>query len=174
MTGILPKIIAVAALLAALFFVERYIEGRGYDRAFVEARAQVEASKRAAAERLALETQKTRAAEQALQAATATQNTKDAAHAKTINDLSARLRTLSGPAGRLRDPHATGCGTGGGGTESAATATANTGAADGAQAGRLLSGPLTELFLRVAREADDINAAYTSCRADAYTVRASP
>jgi hypothetical protein len=174
MTDILIKVAAVAALLVALFFAEQYIEGLGYDRAKAEDRAAIEQSKREAANALLREVDKTHAAEQALQAFKNQQELKDADHQKTVADLSSRLRTLAGPAGRLRDPQAFGCGAGGSGSPGAVAPAPGVGADGGAQAGGLLSKPLTELLFRLTREADDINNAYASCRADAYTVRAKP
>lgn len=174
MTNILIKIAAVVALLVLLFVGEQYIERRGYDRAMSEAQAQIEGSKRAAADRLALEIQKTRSAEQALQTAKNTQELKDANHQKTVENLSDRLRTLAGAAGRLRDPHAAGCGAGGGGTPGEAAPAPGGRPGDPAEAGGLLSAELGGLLQRLTREADDINVAYASCRADAYAVRGNP
>lgn len=171
MTNILIKIAAVVALLVVLFVGEQYIERRGYDRAMSEAQAQIEGSKRAAADRLALEIQKTRQAEQALQAFKNTQELNDANHQKAVADMSRRLRDLAGPSGRLRDPHAARCGAGGSGTPGAVAATPGDRAADPAEAGGLLSVPLSDLLSETLQESDDINNAYASCRADAYTVR---
>lgn len=178
MTDMLFKAGAFVALLVALFYGEQYIERLGYDRAMSEAQAQIEGSKRAAADSLATETAKTRSAEQALQSFKNAQELQDGVHQKTVADLSDRLRRLADShAGRLRDPHAVGaaeCGAGGGGTPGQPpTAPANR-AADPAQAGGLLSAELAGLLQQLTREADDINVAYASCRADAYTVRAPP
>lgn len=174
MTDILIKIAAVVALLAVLFFGEQYIEGRGYERAMYEARAQIEGSKRAAADRLALEIQKTRAAETALQTFKNDQELKDATHQKTVASLSDRLRALSDPSGRLRDPHAGGCRPSSGSTPSEAAPTPGDRPTDPAETSGLLSAELSGLLQRLAREADDINTAYASCRADAYAVRGAP
>jgi hypothetical protein len=171
MTSILIKIGAVLALLAALFFAEQYIEGLGYSRARAEDQEAAETLKAQAAATLATETEKTRNAEQALQTLTNAQNLKDADHEKIVADLSSRLRVAAGPAGRLRDPHAVGCGAGGGGTQSATASPANDSAADGAQTGGVLSKQLTELLQQLTASADTINVAYASCRADAYAVR---
>ena len=174
MTDILVKVAAVAALLAALFFAEQYIEGLGYDRAKAEDRAAIEQSKREAANALLREINKTHAAEQALQAFKNQQELKDADHQKTVADLSSRVRNLAGPAGRLRDPQALGCGASSSGPASAVATAPGAGADSGAQAGGLLSKSLTGLLYRLAGEADELNNAYASCRADAYTVRAKP
>lgn len=60
---------------------------------------------------------------------------------------------------------------GGGGAQGADPARAGGGADDASQAGGLFSAGATELFLRLTREADDINIAYTSCRLDALSLR---
>ena len=174
MTDILIKIAVVVALLAALFFGEQYIEGRGYDRARAEDNAAIEKVKREAADTLASETNKTRTAERALQDFKNTQELQDATHQKTVADLSSRLRTLAGAPGRLRDPHALGCGASGGGTTSEAPSAPGGRTADPAEAGGLLSKQLTEFLLGQAADADTINNAYTSCRADAFAVRVQP
>lgn len=166
-------IAAVLALLAGLYFAEQYIEGRGYDRAKAEDQAAIEKVKREAADTLAGEIQKTRKAEQALQDITNTQNLKDANNAKAVTDLSDRLRRIAGPAGRLRDPHAgAGCGGGSSGAPCADPGASSDSPADPAEAGGLLSVELSGLLRERLREADDINDAYISCRADVYTVRA--
>jgi hypothetical protein len=175
MTDILIKIAAVVALLVLLFFGEQYIEGRGYDRAKTEDGLQIEQNKRQAADLLAAETQRARAAENALQALKNAQDLKDHDHEKTVADLSDRLRALADPAGRLRDPHAAGCGPSGSGTPSEAAPAPGGRPADPAEAGGLLSADLSGLLQQLTREADDINVAYASCRAEAYAVRsASP
>ena len=166
--------LAAAALLAGAYALERHVEQRGYDRAAAEYTAAIQKLQAEAATTLATETDKTRSAEQALATAKNNQELKDAARQKTIAGLSDRLRSAAGPAGRLRDPNATQCGGSGGSPPGdPATATA-AGPTDRAEAGGLLSGPLTELLQRLARDADDINAAYASCRADAYTLRQTP
>lgn len=174
MTDILIKIATVVALLAALFFGEQYIEGRGYDRARAEDNAAIEKVKREAAGQLAIETNKTRTAEQALQDFKNTQELQDATHQKTVADLSSRLRTLAGAPGRLRDPHAAGCGPSGGSTPGEAAPAPGGRPADPTEAGGLLSADLSGLLQRLQLEADTINVAYASCRADAYTVRGAP
>lgn len=73
--------------------------------------------------------------------------------------------------GRLRDPHAAGCGRGGGGAQGAASTGAAGGAAGAAQAGGLLSVPLTDLLQRIVREAGEQADAYAACRDDALSIR---
>ncbi len=161
----LIKLAIVAALLSALFAAERYIEHRGYTRAWQEAQTAIDQLKRSAATTLAAETAKTRQAEQALQAFTDTQNDKDATHEKTVTALATRLRAAADPAGRLRDPHAPGCGGGGGSTPAPAASPAGAGAADAALPGGLLSAELSGLLFERLEQADRINDAYASCRA---------
>lgn len=163
----------LVALIACLFAGFKGIDQRGYNRAQAEATAALQAQKREAGELLATETAKTRAAEEALRTFKLNQDNKDAQAQATNADLSRRLHQLTiGNAGRLRDPSAPGCGGGGSGTPSGAGTPARAGAEDGAQAGGLLSAELTGLLQRLASEADAINIAYASCRADAYSVRA--
>lgn len=168
------KVAILLGLLLALMLGVRAIDQRGYDRALAEAKAATEKIKREAAATLASEIQKTRQVEQAFQAFKNTQELNDANHQKTVADMSRRLRDLAGPSGRLRDPHAARCGAGGSGTPGAVAATPGDRAADPAEAGGLLSADLSGLLQRTWEEADAINNAYISCRADAYTVRGLP
>lgn len=165
------KAAIAVGLVLALLLALRQVDQRGYDRAMAEATAATNALKAQAAATLASETAKTRSAEQALQAIKNTQELQDAAHQNTVADLSDRLRRLAGPAGRLRDPYAVGCGGGSGGAPGAAATTPGDRAADTTEAGGLLSAGLSGLLQRLQREADTINIAYASCRADAYAVR---
>lgn len=165
---------ALAALLGLLAWTAKAIDQRGYDRARAEADAQIQRQKAEAAATLAAETEKVRERSRFMNAMLTNQNLKDSAHEKTVADMSDRLRLAAGPAGRLRDPHAAGCGGGGGGTPAGSVGSADGGAADRTEAGGLLSVPLTELLQRALREADDINVAYASCRADSFAVRSVP
>lgn len=174
MTALLVRLAAVVALLAVLFFGEQYIEGRGYDRAKAEDQAEANKLKAKASLTLAAETARANAAEHKLQANTDSQNLKDRDHEKTVANLSDRLRRAAGPAGRLRDPYATGCGAGSSGATGEAPGAPGDRPADGSETGGLLSADLTGLFQRLTREADDINTAYASCRADAFAVRKYP
>ncbi len=171
---IIAFLVSVLALGAAFlgFGHYQYLKGVRVTKATYE--AAIEKKKAEAATLLATETAKTRTAEQALQAFTDSQNLKDANHEKTITDLSTRLRVLAGPAGRLRDPHATGCGGGGDSAQGAVASAPGDRPADGAEAGGLLSAELSGLLQRLQLEADTINVAYASCRADALAVRAPP
>lgn len=132
--------------------------------------------KAAAATELGAEIRKTLEAERKLSAALAAQEKTDADNAKTVADLRADLRAKSRAAGGpgLRDPFAAGCGGGGGGAPGAAVAGADSGAADAAASTGLLSEPLEQLLLKITSEADEVNLAYISCRADSQAVRGKP
>jgi hypothetical protein len=171
--SIFIKAAIVLGLVLAVLFGIRQIDQRGYDRAKAEDQAATNQLKAEAAATLASETERVRERERAMQTLLSNQNLKDATYAKTVADLSDRVRVAAGPAGRLRDPHATGCGRGSGSAPADTAASADGGAADGAEAGGLLSVPLTELLAKALRESDVINVAYASCRSDSFKVRAS-
>lgn len=166
------KAAIVLGLVLAVLLGIRQIDQRGYDRAKAEDQAAVNQLKAEAAATLASETERVRERERAMQIQLSNQNLKDATHEKIVADLSGRIRFVAGPAGRLRDPHADGCGLGSGGTPADPAASADGGTADGTKAGGLLSVPLTELLAKALRESDEINVAYISCRADSFKVRA--
>lgn len=170
---IIAALAAIIALAAAVLGYGRQQYQLGVTHTTDRYEAAIQRQKTDAANTLAAETEKIRLLERALQAATHQQETQDALNQKTVADLSDRLRRAAGLGLRLRDPNATpaGCWPGGSGAQGAAAATAPDRAADAAEAGGLLSAQLTGLLQQLTREADDINAAYTSCRADAYAVR---
>ena len=90
-------------------------------------------------------------------------NENDATNEGAIAVLADKLH-----AARLRDPYAAGCGNGGSGPTSKETGSAQAGAGNPAQTGGLLSAEFDGFLKRQARLADDINAAYSSCRAALY------
>lgn len=90
---------------------------------------------------------------------------KSEAQGRVIADLRARND------GRLRDPNATGCT--GPGPAVATGPGSGAGPADATQGGGLLSAQLSGLLEKLTREADEVNDAYASCRADALTLRAT-
>lgn len=143
----------------------------GEARATTAYNAAIKQQKTAAGELLAAETGKANTATAALNAFKLQREKDDAQNKSTIADLAVRLRTVAGPAGRLRDPNATGCGGGSSGAPGADPARAGGGAADAAETGGLFSAGATELFQRLTREADDINNAYASCRPDTLNIR---
>ncbi len=179
--SLIRRALVISAFAAAaggvLYMLERRIEQRGYDRAEAEYTAALERQHADAAAALAEQVIITRSAEQALAAAKNKQDLKDSIDAKKIAELSIRLHAAAGRDsvfGGLRDPHASPCGCSGDRPQGEPATTPAAGSADRAQTGGLLSAPLADLLQRLARDADDINAAYTSCRADAWTVRSAP
>lgn len=143
----------------------------GETRATAAHNMKIEAQKKEATAILAKEAAKVAATERALQDFKNRQEVKDAGNKKTVDNLTARLRDLAGHAGRLRDPNA---GRGGGGSGSNSTTPAGTGNRPdhGTEAAGVLSAELTEFLQQLTLEADKINTAYISCRADAEAVRA--
>lgn len=92
----------------------------------------------------------------------------------TIDKARRDLRAASDRnGGRLRDRWAEGARCGGGGARAAAGSGPGAGdlAGDATQAGGLLSERFTAAIERLTLEADTINRAYATCRADAYTLR---
>jgi hypothetical protein len=113
---VIAAIATVLALLAALFFAEQYIEGRGYSRARAEDTASTEALKAQAAATLAVETKAKLDAQTALSNLIATTE-RDRETLQTKN--TADLRTHSaGP--RLQFSTKAGCGSSSGGAQSPA------------------------------------------------------
>jgi len=135
----------------------------------------IQTQKTEAANKLATETGKVLKLERELGAARAQQEKADADNAKTIQGLRADLRRTSRAAGGpgLRDPWAPRCGGGGGGPATPAAPAADSGGTDPADAGRVLSPELEGLLLDRLERADQINAAYIACRADAVNLRAT-
>lgn len=98
------------------------------------------------------------------------------ASAQRIIDSKAAEKRLDAAAarngGRLHDPNQTGCGSGGSGPQADPPAVAGVSAANPAEAGGLLSLPLSELLRRAMRESQEVNDAYADCRQDAINTRA--
>lgn len=139
------------------------------DKAIAPYVAAIEKQKKEAAQELAAETEKTRAAEQRLNEFVSAQNTKDAEHEATVADLSRQLATR-----RLRDPAKARSGGGSGSAASASGSSANAGAASAAQGDGVLSEEASAILRRLMLEADQINDAYESCRAQLLNDRAAP
>lgn len=146
-------------------------QGIGERRATDAYNLAITRQKTAAATLLAVETGKADAGTKQLKELKLQQEKSDAKNQSTVKNLESRLRIAAGDAGRLRDPNASGCGVGGGGTPGADPAAAGVGQADSTETGGLFSAGATELLQRLTREADEINNAYASCRPDAVTLR---
>lgn len=169
------KWVAIAGLLigavVGCYALSLHLEAIGYDHAANLYQGKIDQQKLTAAGVLATETEKTSKAERSLADAKNTQELKDEEHKTTVAGLAAQLRARAGAGGRLRDPNATRCGSSGGGAASPAAGTPSASTDDAAQAGGLLSAELTGLLQRQATEADAINNAYASCRADSISLR---
>jgi hypothetical protein len=133
-------------------------------------RAKLSDERAKSATRLANETAKVLKITQELIAVRAAQEKTDADAKNTVDTLRADLLRLgrAGGAGGLRDPFATPCRSR---PADRPGATAVAGGENPAEAGGLLSAQLEGLLLKLASEADDINVAYASCRADSLTLR---
>lgn len=168
-------VLVLALVLATLYFGydpwSAHQQGIGETRATVRYNGAIKQQKDEAAMLLIAESTKAEVAERALNDFKTNQELKDAANKNTVAGLENRLRYAAGAAGRLRDPNTTGCRGGGGGSKSVDPASADLGAEDTAEAGGLFSVGATALLQRLTREADDINIAYASCRADAMNMR---
>lgn len=166
-------VLVAASVVVGYVAWERHQQGVGEDRAVRRYETAITIQKTEARQTLAAETARVRTAEQALIDFKNQQEIIDAKNQSTVAGLDRRLRAATDTAGRLRDPNQTGgCGVGSGGATNAAGATANDRAADGANGAGLFSKPATDLFIRLTREADDINLAYIRCRAQALNDRA--
>jgi hypothetical protein len=143
----------------------------GFKKAEVIYKAKIEEQKTEARSLLSAETARVAKATKAMTDFKNFQETADAKNTAVVADLERRLRVNAGPAGRLRDPNATGCGGGGGSPKASNPAGPSNSAADSADAGGLFSVGATALLQRLTHEADEVNLAYISCRADALSVR---
>lgn len=166
------KLIVIVAAAGAL--VWGYFAWQGHQRnigAMQERsiwESKIAEQKAEARKKLDEERAKTEEVEAKLTDARTTQETKDEANAKTIKSLAGDLRYFK----RLRDPYAkSGSGCSGGGAEGKDSASASAGSGDRAETSGLLSEGFSDLLRNLAREADELNIAYASCRQDAMTVR---
>ena len=169
MTSILLRIGLVIALLVGLFFGYQHIIGIGKHEQYLIDQAIIKTMEVEAGKKLLAETNRADSLTKEPQTLKDAQDLKDSNHENTVSALASRLHD----AGRLRDPNAIGCGPGSGGPETPATGLASAGAEDGGQTGGLLSKELTGLLNRLLEEADTINIAYASCKADSVGIRLS-
>lgn len=174
MSELLIKLGIGAAILMALLFGEQYIEGIGAGKQSKIDTVAMDDLKIEAARVLKVETDKADALTAKMQQFVNTQNLKDSDHEKTVRQLSGKLRDLaSANDGRLWDPNTSGCGDSSLAAQSKDAGASSDRPADGAQAGGPLSTELSGLLQRLTLEADTINDAYISCRADSVQLRAS-
>jgi len=145
----------------------KHQQGIGEARATARYEAALTKQKDEAAELLASETAKVQAAESELLKLHFGGELRDRTNEKTIVILADKLHRL----GRLRDPGFAGCGQGSGSTQGANPASADSGTADASDGAGLLSERASDFLRQQTRLADQINNAYTACRADALSLR---
>ena len=164
------RLVICAVAIVAYSYYQQQV---GESRATAAYNTAIDRQKLDAGAALARETGKTRQAEQTLQAFKNQQEIDDAKNKLVVGALADQLRAAAGAAGRLRDPNArpAGCGSGGGCAPGADPARAGGGAADAAETRGLFSKEASGLFQQLTREADEVNVAYISCRADSLSLR---
>jgi hypothetical protein len=127
--------------------------------------AMIKKNNDAAAEKLAKLTAEIKIKQKELDDFNTTRNENDATNETAIGILADKLHASR----VLRDPNATGCS--GGSAQGQIASGPQTGGADATQAGGVFSEPASELLLKLTSEADRVNDAYISCRADSYKMR---
>lgn len=145
-----------------------YVQVAGAQREAAQARETLAQERERHTQAVLTQGEQIRVAEKLLAAARTVQEKKDAENQITISNLRVELDRRSAAGRGLRDPFAPACDRGG---DARSGPAAVAGGADPAEAGRLLSAGLERLLLDLAAEADAINAAYETCRADAVRVR---
>lgn len=168
---IIAFLLAIIGLTVGIYFYGEHRYEQGDAGASLRYGLKFTQLKLSAAADLAKEMLKTKSVEDAMADALRNQEVKDAESQTAIIALSNRIRVLAGPAVQLRDPNAAGCGGSRSSPAPETFASASAGPGDGAETGGLLSTQLTGLLQQLTQEADAINAAYTSCRADSFEVR---
>jgi hypothetical protein len=163
--------VLLGVVLGIYFYGQhKYHAGQQERVAFYE--PAIQKQKAEAAQLLAEKTAEVRAKEDELRTFVTKQENTDAEHKKIVDTLSDRYRRLLAKSGGvLRDPNATGCSVGTPSTEPSAP---KDGVGDGAQAGGVLSVPLSDLLWGALRDADIQAAAYASCRPYALKLGAPP
>ena len=171
--GLYTKIALTLGLAAAVIFGylswEKHQQGIGYQEAKTFYTGEMEKQKAADAETLRIETGKVRESEAALNTFKNEQELKDGKSKTKVAELERSLR-LAARDGRLRDPDAKACGERDPAQSKDSTDPGNR-LDDGSEAGGVFSKGATGLLLRLTKEADDVNAAYASCREDSLNLR---
>lgn len=167
---IIATLLATISILIAIIFYGHYQYTKGVKITTLVYETAIAKQKNDAAQLLVSVTTQVAAKEQSLQNAKNTQDIIDAQHTKTVSNLSSKLRNALDSASRVCDSSSgRGCGGGSasgqtvGSTDASANSTAN---ADG-----VLSANLAGLLQKITLEADTINDAYASCRADSFAIR---
>ena len=166
--------VALASLVLAYFAWAAHQQGIGEARADAVWTVKVKIQKAEAVLLLDSERKKVAIGEQNLRNFKDKQEIQDGKNRTKVVGLERRLRaaaTANANAGRLRDPHAERCGPSSPTAPSPVAADPVDSPRDVAEGAGALSKPLTELLFELTREADEINLAYQSCRADAMSIR---
>ena len=166
-------LLVMAALVGLATWTTKQLEARGEARATAKYEVALAKQREEARKELDAAKLKTQETEALLRESKINQEHKDAENAQVISKQRKDLAYLAGTAGRLFDPNykGPGCREGGSGQAGADTGGAQSGSGDAAETSGLLSEELSGLLQQQAAEADGINAAYISCRADAFKLR---
>lgn len=162
--------LAVALIFGYLAWA-KHQQDLGYQKAASAYQGKIDQQKKEAERTLKIETDKVTATEQRLTSFKNEQELTDAKSKIKVASLERDLRRATTADGRLRDPNATGCGGGGSATQNKNPTGPGNRLDDGSEAGGLFSTGASELLIRITREADEVNTAYASCRADAFKLR---
>ncbi len=169
---IIAALVSFIVLAGAMLGYGHWQYSRGVKATTDVYEAALSKQKAAAAITLSGETMKVLESERKYNNLKSLQESKDVDHQTIVSDLGNKLRIANGAAVRLRDPNAApGCRLGSSSPQSPATPAPSISAENSTETGGLLSVQLSDLLVRLLREADEGNNAYISCRSDAYTVR---
>lgn len=178
MSWLSPRLVLALSLAALVAGTAAYVQHlRGAlatsQQQVVQLKADINAQKKLADATLKVETEKVKALEareRELVARIDEQGAKNAEISKKAGiELRNRTRAVGGRG--LLDPHAQGgCGCSGGSATEAKAADGGPGPVNAAEAGRVLSEPFERDLVALAAEADAVNVAYDSCRAQLYTL----
>lgn len=162
-------LVAIALIWSAGVGTTGYVKGRasGVEITTEKYESQIAKQKLEADKIIAFEAANVKATEKRLRDFKDNQEVQDASNQKKIHDLNSRVRSLSNVVGQLRDPYA-----GSGNSPQGATPTdASNSIYNRAEACGVLSKQLTGFLSDQAQSCDEINVAYISCRADAFSIR---
>lgn len=163
------------ALIAGYFAWEHNIRADEKTKVDKVWEAKLDKQKVEASNLLAVETAKVGALELKWSTFKNQQEIRDGKAQQVVAGYKNRIASLlSSNGGRLRDPNAeTGCRDSGGGPKSQTPPSPGNSAEHPTPTGGLFSEEASRLFIELTSEADQINLAYASCRADSLNLRVS-
>jgi hypothetical protein len=151
---------------------ERRIRENEREKVVAEYNVKIDAQKVEAAKLLEQVTTRVTAAEKTLRVELEKQNETDVINEKTISVLADKLHGLASRTGGVFiDPNSTGRWQSSDIPSGSTAAVTGTGFSNPTQAAGVLSKFTTDALLTLARQADELNAAYESCRNDSIKVR---